>query len=219
MLYLLYCTKQEIKVITEEQYKNLDDAYQYFNKHLFEGKLPDCLITLNRKARTYGYYHHEKFESRDGKQRVSEISLNPDNFNEREDIEILSTLTHEMCHVQQFFFGNPPRRGYHDKEFAILMSEVGLQVSSTGEVGGKTTGQKMSHYIIEGGKFEKVAGAFLLSGSKLNWNSVVETKEAKERKKTREKFSCPSCQTSAWAKKTAKLMCGNCEEHMVIEEE
>lgn len=205
-------------MITEKQYKNLDDAYQYFNKKLFGGKLPECLITLNRKSRTYGYYHHEKFKSRDNSDRLSEISLNPDGFNDRTDVEILSTLVHEMCHVQQFFFGSPPRRGYHDKEFAVLMSEVGLQVSSTGEVGGRTTGQRMSHYIVKGGKFERVVGAFLLSGNKLHWNSIVEEKEVKERKKTREKFICPSCHMQAWAKKTAKLACGVCLKEMTIEE-
>lgn len=204
---------------TIEQYKDLGQAYDYFNKKLFDGKLPDCLITLNRKANSYGYYHHEKFQSRAGKDLLSEISLNPDGFNNRDDIEILSTLAHEMVHVQQFYFGNPPRRGYHDRQFSEMMYEIGLQTSSTGEPGGKSTGQRMSHYILEGGEFEIVANAFLLGGSKLHWNSRVEEKEAKERKKTREKFTCPSCQQSAWAKKTAKLACGNCLQPMIIEEE
>jgi len=206
-------------MITQKQYSDLDKAYEYFNKHLFNNSLPDCLITLNRKTGSRGYYHHEKFEGREDKKRISEIALNPDSFNERLDIEILSTLAHEMVHVQQFLLPDPPRRGYHDRDFAMLMSEIGLQASSTGEVGGKTTGQRMFHYVIDGGKFEIVANAFLISGSKLHWNSVVETKESKERKKTREKFSCPTCMTAAWAKKTAKLMCGECEKHMVIEEE
>lgn len=205
---------------TIEQYKDLGQAYEYFNKKLFDGKLPDCLITLNRKARTYGYYHHEKFQNRDDKSLLSEISLNPDGFNDREDIDILSTLVHEMVHVQQFYFGNPPRRGYHDRQFSEMMYEVGLQTSANGEVGGKTTGQRMSHYIIEGGKFEIVANAFLLNGSKLHWNSRVEEKEVKERKKTREKFVCPQCmKTTAWAKKTAKLACGDCLVSLQIETE
>lgn len=204
---------------TIEQYKDLGQAYAHFNKMLFDNKLPDCLITLNRKANSYGYYHHEKFQNRKDKKLMSEISLNPDNFNDREDIEILSTLAHEMTHVQQFYFGNPPRRGYHDREFSSLMYEIGLQTSSTGTPEGKATGQRMSHYIIQGGKFEIVANAFLLNGSKLHWNSRVEEKESKERKKTREKFFCPQCHQACWGKKTAKLMCGICEKHMVIESE
>lgn len=206
------------KNITLDQYKNLDDAYKYFNKHLFEDKLPECLITLNRKARARGYYWHEKFQSRESNERISEIGLNPDTFDDRSDIDILSTLGHEMAHVQQFVLGDPPRKGYHNWEFANLMEEIGLMTSSNGEPNGKRVGQSMSHYIIEGGKFEKVAKAFLLSGNKFYWNSIVESKEAKERKKTREKFTCPTCMMSAMAKKTAKLICGECEVKMLIEE-
>lgn len=202
---------------TIEQYTDLGQVYACFNKMLFDNKLPDCLITLNRKARSYGYYHHEKFQNRKDKKLMSEISLNPDGFNERDDIDILSTLAHEMVHVQQFYFGNPPRRGYHDREFSSLMYDIGLQTSSTGTPEGKSTGQRMSHYIINGGKFEIVANAFLLKGSKLHWNSRVEEKETKERNKTREKFCCPECHQQAWAKKTAKLACGNCLKEMVIE--
>lgn len=36
------------------------------------------------------------------------------------------------------------------------MIEVGLIPSNTGEVGGKQTGQKMTHYIEENGRYEKV---------------------------------------------------------------
>ena len=205
--------------ITAKQYTDLDKAYEYFNKKLFDGNLPECLITLQRHPKTRGYHHHEKFTSRKDGSRISEIALNPDGFTDRTDIEILSTLAHEMTHVQQWTLPEPPRAGYHDKEFAILMSEIGLQVSNTGEPGGKTTGQKMSHYILKGGKFETVAGAFLLSGDKFQWNSRPNIKVTKERKKTREKFTCKTCMQSAWAKKTANLMCGECEEKMVIEDE
>lgn len=204
---------------TIEQYTDLGHAYAYFNKMLFDNKLPDCLITLNRKAHSYGYYHHEKFQNRKDKKLMSEISLNPDEFNERDDLDILSTLVHEMVHVKQFYFGNPPRRGYHDKEFSNLMFEIGLQTSSTGTPEGKSTGQRMSHYIINGGRFEIVANTFLLKGSKLHWNSRVEEKEVRERKKTRSKYSCPTCMVNIWAKKNIVVLCGNCNEKFIKEED
>ena len=31
---------------TKQTYEGLDQAYAYFNKRLFDGKLPDCLITV-----------------------------------------------------------------------------------------------------------------------------------------------------------------------------
>lgn len=207
-------------MITNIQYKNLDDAYTFFNKELFGNLLPDCLLTLHRKGKVGGYYWHEKYEGREenkGK-RVSELALNPDYFKDQSDLEILAILVHEMVHNQQSYLGSPPRKGYHNWEFANLMEDAGLMTSSNGEPDGKRVGQSMSHYIIEDGKFEKVAKAFLLSGNKFYWNSIVESKEAKERKKTREKFTCPACMLSAMAKKTAKLICGECEIKMVIEE-
>lgn len=205
--------------ITKKQYSDLDDAFQYFNKHLFDNKLPDCLITFQHHKSFGGYHWNEKFVSRYDNKKISEIALNPDKFEDRSDLDILAILAHEMVHVQQHLIGEPPRKGYHDKGFAILMNEIGLQASATGEPGGKATGQRMSHYILEGGKFEKVANAFLLSGEKFQWNSVVESKETKERKKTREKWTCPKClQEHAWARKTAKIACGVCMVPMVIEE-
>jgi len=41
---------------TEEAYTELQKAYDFFNHALFGNKLPPCLITLQRKARTYGYF-------------------------------------------------------------------------------------------------------------------------------------------------------------------
>lgn len=204
-------------MITDTTYHRFDEAIKYFNDKLFEGKLPDILLTLNRKSRTYGYHHFEKFQGREDKKRVSEISLNPDGFEGRSDEEILSTLVHELTHHWQWSFGEPSRPGYHDREWASKMDEIGLCPTSTGEIGGRRTGQRMTHVILEGGKFEIACKAFLLKGSALYLNSVVEPKIEKERNKTREKFCCPQCHQQAWAKKTAKLACGNCMKLMVIE--
>lgn len=206
--------------ITKKQYSDLDSAYDYFNKKLFENKLPECLITLQRHPKVLGYHHYDKFSNRKDGTKVSEIALNPDTFEGQADIDILSTLAHEMVHMQQYVIGDPPRKGYHDKGFAILMNEIGLQASATGEPGGKTVGQRMSHYILDGGKFEIVCNAFLLSGDKFQWNSDRDIKISKERKKTREKWTCPKCLSQhAWAKKTAKIACGICLVPMVIDGE
>ena len=207
-------------MITAKHYTNLDNAFRYFNEKLFENKLPDAIITMNRKKGTKGYFSFQKFSYRDRKESVSEISLNPDEFLERTDIEILSTLAHEMCHLWQYCFADPARKGYHDKVFARKMYEIGLQTSSTGEPDGKPTGQRMTHYIIRGGKFEKVAQGFLLSNDKLLLESLKEEeKEKKERKKNRYKFVCPDCGMAAWAAGSAKLACGDCKTLLEKEED
>lgn len=205
--------------VTKTQYAVLDEAFQYFNKKLFNNELPDVMITLQRKSKAAGYHHFEKFEGRENKkERVTEIALNPDVFNICTDEDIMDTLVHEMVHHWQYFLGTPTRAGYHNREWAGKMKEIGLYPSSTGEPGGKETGPSMSDYIIDGGKFQIVCKGFLLKkGIAFYLNSVTVSKEKKERKKTRQKFVCTKCLQSAQAKKTANLMCGTCMCKMIVE--
>jgi hypothetical protein len=39
-----------------QEYTVYDQAYAYFNHVLFNEQLPPCLITLQHKRHTYGYY-------------------------------------------------------------------------------------------------------------------------------------------------------------------
>jgi predicted SprT family Zn-dependent metalloprotease len=111
------------------------------------------LVTLQRHAKTRGYFSPERFHGRTGKTAVHELALNPDGFTGRTDEMVLSTLAHEMAHVWQQTHGKRPRRGYHNRQWASKMKEIGLQPSSTGEPGEKETGQTVSHYSIPGGRF------------------------------------------------------------------
>jgi predicted SprT family Zn-dependent metalloprotease len=52
--------------------------------------------------------------------------MNPDTFTGRIDEDILSTLAHEMAHVWRQRDGTPPRRAYHDRQWAAKMREIGL---------------------------------------------------------------------------------------------
>lgn len=209
--------------ITIREYSMLDNAFRHFNQKLFDGELPEVLVTLNRKKGANGYYWHDKFQNRETGDSVAEICLNPDNFEGRSDKEILSTLGHEMVHLWEYFItdGNPSRPGYHNKVWAKKMQEIGLMPSSTGEVGGKVTGQRMTHYIIDGGQFDIHADAFLLS-NKIGVQSSPEiAKERAARKKTRLKYTCPDCLTNIWAKPNTVCLCGVCDGNpqMIVEEE
>jgi ribosomal protein S27AE len=196
----------------KEDYNVFELAYDYFNKKFFDNNLPQVIFTLECKARSLGHFGFERFESRnDSKKRVSVLSLNPEGFVGRTDLEILSTLLHEMVHVWEAYLVEPVRDGYHTKVWGGMMEEVGLTPSSNGEQGGKKTGQKMSHYITDGGPFVDVAGAFLTE-HKVEWESrLAEAKEKKDKKKaTRKKYTCPNCDANAWAKNEISLICGKC---------
>ena len=50
--------------ITGGEYTAFEAAYDWFNAQLFENALPPCLITLQRKARSRGYFANDRFEHR-----------------------------------------------------------------------------------------------------------------------------------------------------------
>jgi hypothetical protein len=201
---------QQPGAITITEYQAFQQAYDFFNRELFSGSLPQVLVTLQRHAKTYGYFSPERFNGRIDKTAVHELALNPDGFHGRTDGLIHSTLVHEMCHVWQQTHGTPPRRGYHDRQWAAKMREIGLKPSSTGEAGGKETGQSMSHFIIPDGRYAKAYAKLAATGFALHWQSVPASARAKKPSKV--KFTCPECGQNAWAKSTAQLLCGECSD-------
>ena len=199
--------------ITRHEYNALDEAYEFFNTRLFDGQLPACLITLNRHPRARGFFCADRFEHREQDQKTAEIALNPDTFQDRTDREILSTLVHEQVHLWQHYFGKASRSGYHNKQWADKMEEIGLMPSSTGESGGARIGQHMTHYVLPGNRFAVAAQELIAQGFKLNWQSPENLRGST--KTTRAKFTCPNCQQHAWAKPSARLMCGDCQLPMI----
>ena len=137
------------------QYAVFQDALDAMNRELFDGTLPPCMITMQRKTGCLGYFHHQRFiATDDSATRLDEIAINPQTLMLSDLMEVLQTLAHEQCHQWQHHFGTPSQRTYHNREWADKMESIGLMSSSTGEPGGKRTGQKMSDYPITGGPFE-----------------------------------------------------------------
>jgi predicted SprT family Zn-dependent metalloprotease len=210
----LHRTKQKPVAVTEREYSGLQHAYDFFNGELFHAKLPQLLVTLQRKANSYGYFSPDSFQSRTGSSGTHELALNPNAFPGRSDEEILSTLVHEMTHHAQYISGHPGRPGYHNKEFAELMHNIGLQTSSTGLPGGKKTGQKMSHYILDGGPYQGAYRKLKASGFVLNWESLADT-ESRKPPESKVKYTCPDCRFNAWAIPSGRLFCAR--EHDLVE--
>ena len=153
---------------TQQIYDELQAAYDHFNSELFENKLPDCLITLQRERRTFGYYCRDRFVSHAGT-ITDEIAMNPAYFGIRSIPQSLSTLVHEMVHQWQYHFGKPGRRGYHNKEWGEKMDAVGLVPSNTGKPGGKRVGEQMDHYIKKAGAFDQACDSLLSKEYQLSW--------------------------------------------------
>ncbi|MDC9654391.1 SprT-like domain-containing protein [Xanthomonas perforans] len=154
---------------TLEYANELQLAFDHFNDRLFGGQLEQCVISLQRTARCFGYYSPKRFiNARSGEAR-SEISINPQFLANYPVIESLQTLVHEMVHMWQDKHGKPGRRGYHNREWGQKMESIGLMPSSTGRPGGAKLGEKMADYVIEGGLFQQHAMTLLTQDFRLSW--------------------------------------------------
>ncbi len=199
---------------TKEQFDAIQNIYDLFNKNLFKGQLGNCLLNFSRESKAMGFYSAKRWTKKDpGAERslsIDEISLNPD-FLHISAKEYCQTLVHEMCHLWQHHFGKDTK-GYHNKEFAAKMKEVGLQPSHTGQPGGKETGKKMSDYPIPGGIFEEVFEA-IPAEMLLPFVAVPDPeKQKKKRKKNKVKYTCPECGGNVWAKPNMHINCGDCSD-------
>lgn len=222
-------------------------VYKIMNRCLFGGKLPNCMITLERIGRAFGYFLPSSFKNRKG-EIVHQIAMNPELFGSHGDLEAFQTLAHEMCHLWREVLGPRNRNGsngtrwYHCRAWGRKMEEIGLMPSHTGKPEGRKTGYQMLEYVIEGGKFERLAKELLQNGMHIDWRDAetpiaapqaseelpdlegmllmpeggVAQPSQKPSKKTpkRVKYECPICELKAYAKPTARLICGDCNLRM-----
>lgn len=220
---------------TEALFGYLSLAVDFFNKRHWDGTLPPVALNAQRNPRALGFYHQNIFarmESGVFVGKADELSMNPQHMATRTPKEVIATLVHELCHHWQAHFGKQnPSRAYHNKEWGVEMKRVGLYPSSTGQEGGKETGQYISHYIVPGGPFDVACDEFLKAhppvffqdrnalsraglgslgrGEDDDEDGEGEGAEPKKpRSKGRAKFTCPKCKLNATAKPSALLVCG-----------
>ena len=204
---------------TGAHYQLFDRAYSHLNETLFiprRSELPGALIVMTRKPRRMlGYYQHNVWttsdESTAGEQDtfLAEIGLHSEHLS-RPPMDTLSTLCHEMLHQWQYCYGTPSRTGYHNREWSDAMVEYGLEPSSTGEPGGKRTGQNVSHYVVKGGPFWTSAQKLLQGGWQTEFHAI--TYAQLQRRVTRVKYTC-EC-SACWGKPGMELLCMKCSEIM-----
>lgn len=203
-------------MITKRQFNTFEDIFNYYNEELFSGSLPEVMINMSRKKNSHGFFAPMRWKGTADGKHVHEISLNPDSL-KRTAIEWHSTLVHEMCHLWRQELKDSRAVGYHCRKWGNKMEEIGLMPSNTGLPGGRKTGVKMTHYIIEGGKyqeaFNRIQGEdfsdmilpYLPAGPLL-------TKSGKPiRSQTKIKYEC-SCGFKVWGKPDLKLSCDQCGE-------
>jgi hypothetical protein len=199
--------------VTKRQFNTLEDIFNFYNEALFKSELPPCLVNLSRHKGAHGFFSAERWHERENGLAVHEISLNPDTMT-RTVLEWQSTLVHEMVHLWQEVSGKPSRNAYHNRQWADKMKAVGLMPTDTGAPGGKTTGQRMSHYIIEGGPF---AIAFDQVG---DWDNLqlpylpTPLGDYSSKAANKVKYECV-CGCSVWGKPGLSIHCNSCKQDFI----
>lgn len=153
---------------TLQMYAALQRAFDHFNRRLFEGALPQCLITLRSSNRHRGYHHAERFICTEG-HKIHELGLHPGFFTLMPVEEALSTLVHEMVHHWQECFGKPSKSNAHNREWVAKMESLGLVPTSTGLPGGAQTGRQVSHYIQPDGAYWEACRQLIAEDFALPW--------------------------------------------------
>ena len=92
-----------------------------------------------------------------------------------------------------------------------MMKQIGLQPD---DGNGNETGRYVSHKIVKGGPFDKTFDKFQKTNDMSLFGDIVTASKKEKGKTSKFKFVCPECGQNAWAKITAKLVCGDCEEPM-----
>ena len=170
---------------------------------------------MQRSRRSRGFFASERFGHRQrDTEIVDEIALNPATFLGRTDREIVSTLVHEMVHQWQYRLGKPSRRGYHNKQWAAKMNELGLIPSHTSEPGRKDTRQSVSHYIEENGLYDTKWKTLAESDFTLNYQDRITMKQGTVQN-NKVRYACPVCSIHVWGKPELRIICEHCNERMI----
>lgn len=229
---------EEKKTPTIEQMKVYQKIWDHLNEKLFDNEIEPCMLVMTRHKRALaGYFSDGKWVN-DEEKKVHELAVNANLMTLGNPIEVLQTVAHEMVHQWQFDKGTPGRPGYHNKEWADKMKEIGLQpiCQDTGAKDGQETGQNVTDKLISGGKAEMVFATMTEDFDFPYWSSEmvaidnagqpvpIELPKPGDGSRpqpvpgssgTRTKFTCAMCGLNAWAKHSANLICGDCNRPMI----
>lgn len=197
-----------------QQYGIFQEIFDYFNAEFFHNEIPEIVFILDyRKHTNFGYFHFKKLKH--SEKEISIISMNPDCFN-RENIDIMATIAHEMCHALDCQRNSKAAfTRYHSKTWGAIMESIGLIPSNDGTPEGKKTGVNMHHYIYADGLFDRKAREFIANHNNIFLFSGVchkVEKSASDRNKV--KYQC-GCETKIWGKPGLNIHCNECNSDFI----
>lgn len=239
-------TQGEIKDFSDRIYE-LEELYRLTNEKIFAThakkiELPVFVTIQSRgKRRAYGWcYIVPNWAASDGETRVAyELNIAAETLG-RPLEDTYKTLVHEMVHLyncQEGIKDTAARSDRHNKKFGATCSLIGL-ANCADESLGWTTHRPWSessaelHALLE--KYTQEGRPELLQVNRMDDKGAIwkptggeggsgeeggESTTTKKRKKSNQiKYVCPCCGTSVRATKKVNIMCADCKEVMLPEE-
>lgn len=230
-----------------ELYAKVQTVIDELDKEFFSGKgkqkIPQVVFAINNRCKScvVAYVQADALYDKSTDKKLQYLAINPDYLN-RDIGEIVSTICHELCHVYENAFIHIPRGGYHDKQWADLMRDCGLEPVYLNK--SKTA---VNHKVIKDGAFEAYVKKFEEKHGKdffniVSYSSEVQKKVRKElgikddeddgepkadnadkpvKKYNRNeiKYVCASCGLKVWGKSGLSIRCNECDYDLEEEEE
>lgn len=228
-------------------YSKVQTVIDELDKAFFSGKgkqkIPQVVFAINNRCKScvVAYVQADALYDKSTDKKLQYLAINPDYLN-RKLKDTLGTICHELCHVYENAFIHIPRGGYHDKQWAELMAECGLEPKYL-----NTSKTAVDHKIIKGGVFEDFVKAFTEKYGEDFFNIVSYSSEIQ--KKTRKalgikddedsdepradnadkpikkynrnkiKYICHGCGLKVWGKGGLSIHCNECDEDLEEEAE
>lgn len=193
----------------------LQAAFNAINKNFYGGELEKVVITVKegKKKSAFGWIEVAK-NWRQGKEQRHEINISADYLGERSVEDTIVTLMHEMVHLYniQHNIKDTTRSGiYHNKRFKEAAEAHGLEVEQIDKIGwSRTTAKPQTKQWIAENIPISSFGIYKQSADMVR-GGKAKTKQSMVKK------VCPICGNIARVTSEYKLVCGECNEVMEIE--
>ena len=229
-----------------ELYAKIQTVIDEIDARFFSGKgkqkIPQVVFAINTRCKScvLAFVQPDSLYDKNTDKKLQYMAINPDYFN-RDVGEIISTICHELCHVYENAYLHIPRGGYHDKQWAELMTECGLE-----PIYNNTSKTSVHHKVIKDGVFEEYIKQFKEEHGEdffniVSYSSEIQRKTrkalgieegegedepkpdnadkpVKKYNRNKIKYVCPSCSAKVWGKSGLSIRCIDCDEDFEEEE-
>lgn len=196
----------------------LDKIFNLLNENYFSGELPKAVITVQSTPKAYGHFTcYDAWHCND--EGFKEINIGAGTL-DRPIENLTATLLHEMVHEYCFIHNikDTSRGGaYHNKRFKAEAEQRGLQIDYDSRIGWSITSptEDLLNFCIENG----LQDILIARNDLVGFNPAITRGKgtaSTTRRSSYRKHICPKCLSTARTTKDMKLICGECNEVMIM---